>query len=448
MNDSVFINVVSPPAIYSVTGGGTFCAGSAAATVKLSDSNIGFNYELFRNSITTGRIISGTDSSIKFTHLTASGNYTVVAFDSTACTSRMTGSADLSIIPGPTAFVLSGGGNYCTGDPMDSIKLSGSEPWVRYQLYLDSNYIGNSLNGNGYPLNYGIPTIPGKYFVIGSNTLTSCIATMAGTPVITISKKPSIFNVTGGGHYCNGEFGIKVGLSNSETSFIYQLYNNNLPVDSPVRGNGSPLNFGFQQLAGSYTIVAMGIDSSCAFGMNDTAIVIAYPLPTPRITTILPDTICIFHSPISLTGEPPGGVFSGDGIVNDTLFPLLSGAENVFIYYDYTNPVTGCSAYTTENILVDFCIGIEEYDFPGTISIFPNPADNEIVTTFFLKNETDLSIEIINRIGQIIRFIDLNKTSGANSYRINTSAISDGFYLIKINLNNKFYTQKIIIHHF
>ena len=447
MSDSVTINIIPRPVVFIVTGGGNFCGGSAAAAVGLSDSNNGVVYELYKNGTPTGNIITGTDSSIKFSQLTSSGNYTIVASNPSMCKSTMTGSANLNIIPAPTAFTLSGGGNYCSGDPKDSIKLSGSETWVRYQLYVDNNPVGNSLNGNGSMLNYGIQYTPGRYTVIGSNTITSCISTMAGSPDIIINPTPTIYNVSGGGHYCNGGLGVTVGLNNSDTAFQYQLFHNNIPVDLPIHGNGSSLNFGFQLMTGNYTVVAVGIASSCSTGMNDTAIVILDPLPSPRITGVLPDTICIFHSPISLVGVPPGGIFSGDGIINDTLFPMLSGAETVLIYYDYTDPSTGCSDYASTSVSVELCIGIEEYDLPGTISLFPNPADNEIITNFFFKKETDLSIKLINSIGQIIRFIDLNKMSGAYSYTINTSAISDGFYLINFYLNNKVFSKKIIIHH-
>ncbi len=447
MIDSVYVNKISLPAVYNLSGGGRFCNGSPLLRIILSDSNYGIAYELYKDGITTGIIISGTDSIINFSHLTASGNYTIFASDSFACKSKMSGSVNLNIIPAPTAFILSGGGDYCSGDSMDSIKLSGSEVWIRYQLYVDSNPVGNSLNGNGNILNYGIQGTPGRYFVIGSNTITSCIATMTGTPVIKINQKPTIYNVTGGGQYCNGEYGVIVGLSNSQSTFHYQLYNNNFKIDTPIIGNGGPLSFGFQLFAGNYSVIATNPDSTCTSQMNDTAIVIANQLPIPRITTILPDTICILNAPIRLEGVPPGGIFSGDGVVNDTLFPLLSGAETVLIYYDYTNPITGCSAYSSEDIFVDYCNGIEEYEFPGTITLFPNPADNEIITDFFFNRETELSIEIINGIGQRVRFINLNKIVGRSTYSIFTSSISNGFYLIKFNLDHTIFTKKILINH-
>ena len=96
---------------------------------------------------------------------------------------------------------------------------------------------------------------------------------------------------------------------------------------------------------------------------------------------------------------------------------------------------------------MDYCNGIEEYEFPGTITLFPNPADNEIITDFFFNRETELSIEIINGIGQRVRFINLNKIVGRSTYSIFTSSISNGFYLIKFNLDHTIFTKKILINH-
>ena len=447
MLDTAKINTTPAPAIYNVSGGGSFCGGSPSALVQLSDTKQGVNYELYKNGTPTGLVISGTDSIIKFSQLTSSGNYTIVATDSLTCKSTMSGSADFIIIPSPIAFILSGGGNYCSGQPIDSIKLSGSEVWVRYQLYVDSNPVGNSLNGNGNILNYGVQSKSGTYYVIGSNTLTACYDTMAGTPVITFGSVAIKYNLTGGGHYCNGELGLPVGLSNSETNFKYQLFRNNVPVNTPVQGTGSPLNFGIQNIPGIYTVTAISADTSCTSSMNDSVTIVLNQLPSPNITTQIPDSICNTQSPIRLTGTPPGGILSGDGVVNDTLFPSIAGVENVTIYYDYTDPITGCSAYTTKNVYVDICNSIEEYFSQGAISLFPNPVDNELTINFYLKYENNLSIDLYNCLGQLIYSDYLNKFSGQLSYKINTTTFSEGFYIIKFNFKNRTFTNKIIIQH-
>ena len=98
-------------------------------------------------------------------------------------------------------------------------------------------------------------------------------------------------------------------------------------------------------------------------------------------------------------------------------------------------------------VVIDICNSIEESDLPGTISIFPVPADNEIIINFYLKYEKNLSIDLFNTIGQSVLSINLNKISNDFTYKINTLDITEGFYVMKLNLNNKLFSKKIIIHH-
>jgi len=54
--------------------------------------------------------------------------------------------------------------------------------------------------------------------------------------------------------------------------------------------------------------------------------------------------VCELDGPKVLTGGlPAGGLYSGTGVVNDTLFPSVAGTGSHWIYYTYTDPTTGCS---------------------------------------------------------------------------------------------------------
>lgn len=94
------------------------------------------NYQLYRDGIPVGSVVSGTGLAISFGNQTTAGNYTVVATNSvTSCTSNMNGSVAVTIDPLPLAFNLTGGGGYCSGGAGVPVGLSGSEAGVNYQLY-------------------------------------------------------------------------------------------------------------------------------------------------------------------------------------------------------------------------------------------------------------------------------------------------------------------------
>ncbi len=88
------------------------------------------------------------------------------------------------------------------------------------------------------------------------------------------------FNVTGGGSLCSGDPGVSVGLSNSEAGRDYQLKRAGVDVGSALPGNGAALDFGLQNVAGTYTVVASNTTSSCVGNMTGSVIVTVNTAPS------------------------------------------------------------------------------------------------------------------------------------------------------------------------
>lgn len=101
---STNVTVNPLPAIFSVGGGGEYCAGGAGLAVTLPGSQTGVNYQLFKDGNPEGTPVAGTGNPITFGLKTAVGTYTVKATNAaTACESTMTGSTTISINPLPSA---------------------------------------------------------------------------------------------------------------------------------------------------------------------------------------------------------------------------------------------------------------------------------------------------------------------------------------------------------
>ena len=79
-------------------------------------------------AVAVGAAVPGsTGAPISFGLQTALGMYTVVATNTaTGCTANMTGSVTVGTYPLPTVYVVSGGGNYCSGGAGVHVGLSGS----------------------------------------------------------------------------------------------------------------------------------------------------------------------------------------------------------------------------------------------------------------------------------------------------------------------------------
>jgi autotransporter-associated beta strand protein len=97
----------------------------------------------------------------------------------------------LDCTPG-TAFSVTGGGAFCSGDVGVSVGLSGSETDRDYQLKLAGVDVGAAVAGTGAALDFGLQTVGGTYTVVASNTLTACVGVMTGNAVVTVNTAPSI----------------------------------------------------------------------------------------------------------------------------------------------------------------------------------------------------------------------------------------------------------------
>ncbi len=102
------------------------------------------------------------------------------------------------------------------------------------------------------------------------------------------------------------------------------------------------------------------------------------------------------------------------------------------------------STLTTSNVCI-YPTGLPEIADNSVMSVYPNPTSDH----FYLKNTTnfvaDFSIQLFNSIGQeFTSEIVMNKEAG-NLYYVNTSALPNGTYFLKIHSNTKSITKSIAI---
>jgi hypothetical protein len=85
--------------------------------------------------------------------------------------------------------------------------------------------------------------------------------------------------------------------------------------------------------------------------VTDTTIDIAVnPLPVLTLGSYGPT--CVTASPLSLSGLPAGGTWSGAGVSGSTFTPSVAGAGTIWIYYSYTDE-NGCSSVDSTAIVVN-----------------------------------------------------------------------------------------------
>ena len=285
MAGSVNVGVNPLPTMYTVSGGGNYCAGGTGVLVGLTGSQTGVNYQLVGAGIPVGAALPGTGIAIDFGMQTAAGAYTVIATDmSTACADTTGSSVAIGINTPPASYLLSGGNSYCAGGTGVTLTLSNTTAGVNYQAYNGSVMTGAIVAGTGTPLNFGPYTATGIYTVIATDGTTTCTTAMTGSDTIRINTLPVVYTVTGGGNYCAGGTGVHVGLSSSVTGVSYQLYNSGGAVGLPVAGTGAALDLGLQTAADVYTVVAQN-GAGCTANMSGSAVIAINAAPAAQTIT-------------------------------------------------------------------------------------------------------------------------------------------------------------------
>ncbi len=286
MNGSATVIITPAPTAYLVAGGGTYCNGGTGFVISLSNTNTGVNYQLYNGSSPVGSPVAGTGAAINFGMQTAAGTYSVFATNtSTTCTGGMTGTATIVANPLPTAYAVTGGGQYCASSTGLNVGLSFSNTGINYQLYNGSTALGTPVAGTGAAISFGEQTLAGVYTVMATNATTSCTNGMTGSATVVVNPLPIAANITGGGNFCAGAAGVLVGLDASQVDVSYQLYNGVSTVGTPIAGTGSSISFGMQATAGSYSVIATNNTTTCVNNMSGVATVVVNPLPTTYVVT-------------------------------------------------------------------------------------------------------------------------------------------------------------------
>ncbi|MBE9467443.1 MAG: PKD domain-containing protein [Bacteroidetes bacterium] len=196
MSDNAVVTENPLPIAYNVTGTTEYCAGSSV-TVGLENSQTGVNYQLLKEDSDDGSQLAGTGSPLSWNNKTE-GTYTIEATDTTnatLCTQTMTGSVELIENSLPTAFNVTGTGEYCDGSSV-TVGLDGSEIGVNYQLLIGGSDDGSPLAGTGSPLSWNNKT-EGTYTIEATDTTktTLCNQTMTGSAIV-IKNSLTPVNIT------------------------------------------------------------------------------------------------------------------------------------------------------------------------------------------------------------------------------------------------------------
>ncbi|MBO7571974.1 MAG: T9SS type A sorting domain-containing protein [Bacteroidales bacterium] len=82
----------------------------------------------------------------------------------------------------------------------------------------------------------------------------------------------------------------------------------------------------------------------------------------------------------------------------------------------------------------------------NSMDIYPNPANDNAYINLNLTDNSEVSINIYNAIGQLVKTIDrLNLQSGENYISLETSSFAEGMYIVRVNIGGETITKNMSI---
>ena len=362
----------------------TVCLGAAATLTASGASSYAWN---------TG----ATTSSISVTP-TITTNYTVVGTNTLGCSNTRT----LAVTVNPLPNVASTSATICAGATA-TITASGASTY--------------SWNTGATTANLTASPASNTNYTVTGTSAAGCIKTT--TASITVGAAPSIS--VNSSTICAGATATLA--ASGVTTYTWNTTSNATSISV------SPTSTSVYTVTGNLT--------GCAVGATQTATVTVNSLPVVTMGTVS-SPLCVANAPVTLSGTPTGGTFSGTGVVGNTFDPSVSGQGTFSLLYDYMDG-NGCSATDTKTVNVSLCTGVTELTNTN-ISIYPNPARdafNVMMDASLINNTT---IELYDAIGKLViaeKVVNVQTT-------IKIDYLAKGIYTVRIVSEGKQVSQRII----
>ena len=273
-----------------------YCEGSAPVELTASAS-LGANEVLRWFDSATGGSQVGSDGA-SFLPTQAGSYYVQVVNDVDGCNSHrvevvLTEHARpaLTVTSQPTAVCAPATVNLLTAVLSETSNLS----------YYESNGTTPVANTS---------SVSGGQYKATYTDANSCVS-LPVTLTATVNPLPTLFDVTGGGSYCDGGTGVPVGLSGSQTGVTYTLFFQGFAIAGQTQtGTGTAISFGDQSSDGTYTVHAEMDATGCNTDMNGSKQVAVNPNPAvPTLTSTSPSITCS-EKTVTITAEASNADFA------------------------------------------------------------------------------------------------------------------------------------------
>jgi hypothetical protein len=449
--------VCDTPAVFTVTGGGSYCAGGTGTHVGLGGSLTGFNYQLFNGSSSVS-IAAGTGSPLDFGPFTSNGVYTVSATSTiTSCVTAMPGTATVSTTPvvTPSVTVSTTSTSVCTGTTVSfssSAVNEGAAPMYQWRV-------------NGMPTvttsGYSYVPVNGDVVSVKMTSNGACASVDSAIGSVTMTVNPYVMPMATiaampGNILCEGSPVTFVPtLSNGGTAPVYTWLKNSAVVSSSPTYSCMPTN-------GDEIVLSMTSNNPCrltttVFSNNVIMNIAPHYLPAINIAAN-PGLTVTQGTPVTLTAHVTAGgpnpsykwVKNGTviaGVIDSTY------SSSTFHNHDSVSCIVtgsgtcGLQSNSSVRLTVDSIIltGVASVSSLSNLVVQPNPNGGE----FFIKGTTteqQLTITISNVLGQNVYMENITVADKiVNQHIVLSNTLSAGLYLLTVHSNSGSKTFRVAV---
>jgi hypothetical protein len=392
--------VTSTPAPGAIIGSNPVCAYSSA---NYSISNVA-GATSYTWSVSSGIINSGQGTTS--INITPSVTTTISVTATFPCGTSTPSTYTLTVTPSPNVGVnVLPSATVCAGT---SVTLNGTNAII---------YTWSGGITNGVPF---VPSSTTTYTVSG----TDGVCSRTTTQTITVNPLPTVTAGSTASAICAG--GSVTLTGGGATSYTW---------DNSVMDGVSFIP------ASTTTYMVTGTDANTC---SNTATLTVTVNPLPAVTASATSTVvCLDDIPVSLTGTPVNGTWTGPGVTGTSFDPMAAGLGTQMLTYSFTD-VNTCTNTATVSIDVNVCTGVDQTTIADGVNIFPNPNSGSFILSV---NTTigDLSIEIIDMQGRVVYSSTETNVQSGFSKQISTGNFANGIYMLRLTTSSDQQIKKISV---
>ena len=311
----------------------------------------------------------------------------------------------------PTVTISPASASVCVGGIVQSFTATGA----------DTYSWSTGATGSVTPPTFTTSSLFVPFSVVGTNALSGCEGTF--TANLVLNPSPIISLIANSSQVC-------LGNSTTLTAFGANTY-------SWSNGANTAMNVVTPSVSTTYSVTGYN-NYGCSGGASQQITVTPLPVISASSSAT---SICSGESAILSATDTPLYWYLDFQWITDQGIAIgeqVTVSPNVSTTYTLVGADVednGCPNKLVLNLIVNACTGLNKTGSNNQIKAYPNPFSEEL--TIELNTKTNRVISLYDLTGRIV----LNIPTKNDQFKINTTGLPKGFYLIKIEMDG---TSKMI----